>query len=173
MRQDKLSAETDMASMTLLEISRAFGRVPNLFQAYAKHPLLLEANWNKVKAVLLNGKLRRKVKEIIALLVSHDNGCDYCVAAHSATLKSLGASEAEISAMLMKGWVPGHSAAEITLVAFARKANLHWRDINEEDFRTLNALGVDEVEIIEALGVVELFAGFNRFARIMQVPVDF
>jgi alkylhydroperoxidase family enzyme len=71
-------------SATLHEFDRAFGRVPNLFRAYARHPPLLEANWNKVKHVLLKGRLARFTKEIIALLVSHDNGCAYCVAAHSA-----------------------------------------------------------------------------------------
>lgn len=85
----------------------------------------------------------------------------------------MGASEAEITVMLKKGLMPGHSDAEIALVKFARKANLHWRDIDEADFRALNALGVDEAEIIEVLGVVELFAGFNRFARAMRIPVDF
>ncbi|HEY3326654.1 MAG TPA: peroxidase-related enzyme [Novimethylophilus sp.] len=163
----------DSTITVLLEIGRAFGRVPNLFQAYAKYPPLLEANWNKVKAVLLNGKLRRKAKETAALLVSNDNGCAYCVAAHSAALTSLGTSEAEIAAMLQSGTLPGLSEAEIALVNFARKVNLHWRDINEADFKALNALGVEEEEIVEILGVVELFAGFNRFARAMRIAVDF
>lgn len=173
MSQEIEPSAPDSTIVVLLEIGRAFGRVPNLFQAYAKYPPLLEANWNKVKAILLNGRLRRKVKEIVALLVSNDNGCVYCVAAHSAALRSLGTNEEEIANMLQNGKLPSLSDAEIALVHFARKVNLHWRDIDDADFEALNRLGVDESEIIEVLGVVELFAGFNRFARAMRIAVDF
>jgi AhpD family alkylhydroperoxidase len=70
------------------EIEGAFGMVPNLFRTYAHFPPLLEANWNKVKAVMMGGTLSRKVKDSIAVLVSKDNGCDYCVAAHETALRA-------------------------------------------------------------------------------------
>jgi hypothetical protein len=34
-------------------------------------------------------------------------------------------------------------------------------------------LGYPKAEIVEAIGVMELFAGFNRFARTMSVKVGF
>lgn len=173
MTRDTNFSAPDPSIMILHEISRTFGRVPNLFQAYAKYPPLLEANWNKVKAVLLNGNLSRKSKELIALLVSSDNGCVYCVAAHSTALRSLGSKEAEIAAILRNEVLPGLSAGEITLVNFARKVNQHWNDVDEADLEVLHHHGISEAEIIEMLGVVELFAGFNRFARVMRIPVDF
>lgn len=164
---------TDRTAVVLQEIGRAFGRVPNLFQAYAKYPPLLEANWSKVKAVLLSGKIRRMVKETIALQISHDNSCDYCVAAHTAALKSLGTSQAQITTLLQNDPVPGLSDAESALLRFARKVNQHWREMDNTDIDALKQLGISESEIIEVLGVVELFAGFNRFARTMQITVDF
>ena len=42
---------------TFQEIEKAFGGVPNLFKTYAHHPPLLRANWNKVKAVMMEGSL--------------------------------------------------------------------------------------------------------------------
>ncbi len=52
--------------------------VPNLYKVMGSKPDYLEANWNKVKAVMLDlGKLDRLTKEIIALAVSAVNGCDY------------------------------------------------------------------------------------------------
>jgi len=157
----------------LHEIGRAFGRTPNLFQTYAKHPPLLEANWNKVKQVLLDGKLPRFLKEAIALLVSHDNGCKYCVAAHSAALKSMGVNDEQIDGII-RGEFAGHlDLREIELVNFARKANRLSHDIGDSDFDRLISLGYDEAEIVEALGVMELFAGFNRFAKAMRIEIDF
>jgi alkylhydroperoxidase family enzyme len=52
--------------------------VPNLYRVMAPNPGFLEANWNKVKAVMIEeGKLDRLTKEVIAVAVSAVNGCDY------------------------------------------------------------------------------------------------
>jgi alkylhydroperoxidase/carboxymuconolactone decarboxylase family protein YurZ len=52
--------------------------VPNLYKVMASKPDYLEANWNKVKAVMIKpGKLDRLTKEIIAVAVSAVLGCKY------------------------------------------------------------------------------------------------
>jgi alkylhydroperoxidase family enzyme len=52
--------------------------VPNLYRVMACKPDYLEANWNKVKAVMIGpGKLDRLTREIIAVAVSAVNACDY------------------------------------------------------------------------------------------------
>jgi alkylhydroperoxidase family enzyme len=44
----------------------------------APNPTYLEANWNKVKAVMVGpGRLDRLTREIIAVAVSAVNSCDY------------------------------------------------------------------------------------------------
>ncbi len=54
------------------------GFVPNLYKVMALNPGYLEANWIKVKAVMVaQGKLDRLTKEIIAVAVSAVQGCDY------------------------------------------------------------------------------------------------
>jgi alkylhydroperoxidase/carboxymuconolactone decarboxylase family protein YurZ len=52
--------------------------VPKLYKVMASKPGYLEANWNKVKAVMVEpGKLDRMTKEIIAVAVSAVLGCGY------------------------------------------------------------------------------------------------
>lgn len=52
--------------------------VPNLYKVMASKPGYLEANWNKVKTVMVEpGKLDRLTKEIIAVTVSTVMGCEY------------------------------------------------------------------------------------------------
>ena len=52
--------------------------VPNLYRVMATNPDYLEANWNKVKAVMFaSGKLDRLTKEIIAVAISAVQGCRY------------------------------------------------------------------------------------------------
>ena len=62
------------------EIKKEFGIdfVPNLYRVMATNPSYLEANWNKVKAVMFaSGKLDRLTKEIVAVAVSAVQGCRY------------------------------------------------------------------------------------------------
>jgi alkylhydroperoxidase family enzyme len=52
--------------------------VPNMYKLMALNPSYLEANWNKVKAVMVDSQdLDRLTKEIIAVAVSAVNSCDY------------------------------------------------------------------------------------------------
>ena len=52
--------------------------VPNLYRVMAPKPDYLEANWNKVKTVMVQpSHLDRLTKEIIAVAVSATNACDY------------------------------------------------------------------------------------------------
>jgi len=80
------------------DIKKAFGLpfVPNLFKAMAHSPDYLEACWSKLKVVMGPGKLDRKTKEVIALAVSATNNCEYCIHAHTASLKGLGLDDAAI-----------------------------------------------------------------------------
>ncbi len=52
--------------------------VPNLYRVMASKPGYIEANWSKVKAVMVEeGKLDLLTKEIIAVAVSAVKACDY------------------------------------------------------------------------------------------------
>jgi alkylhydroperoxidase/carboxymuconolactone decarboxylase family protein YurZ len=52
--------------------------VPNMYKMMAVKPDFLEANWKKVKAVMVQpGKLDRMTREIIAVAVSAVMGCEY------------------------------------------------------------------------------------------------
>ena len=83
-----------MASITMIAETEATGKVktiyedimathgidfvPNMYKVMAAKPDYLEANWNRIKAVMQKpGKLNKLTKEIIAVAVSAVMGCDY------------------------------------------------------------------------------------------------
>jgi alkylhydroperoxidase/carboxymuconolactone decarboxylase family protein YurZ len=52
--------------------------VPNMYKLMAVKPDFLEANWNKVKAIMVGpGQLDRLTREIVAVAVSAVMGCKY------------------------------------------------------------------------------------------------
>ncbi|HYE38118.1 carboxymuconolactone decarboxylase family protein [Methylocaldum sp.] len=155
----------------LAEIEQTFGFIPNLFRAYAAYPPLLAANWAKAHATLFQGVLRREVKETIALLVSQDNACTYCIGAHTATLRMLGFSPQAIAAMENTLGDTHFSIREQALIEFARRANRAAARVTA-DLENLLAQDIPMAEVVEALGVMELFAAFNRFADALGVVPD-
>ena len=164
---------TPEANSVFAEIEGAFGMVPNLFKTYAHFPPLLEANWNKVKAVMMQGSLSRKFKETIAVLVSKDNSCSYCVAVHSAVLKAIGVADEEIKHINEDIDAADFNEKERALLAFARKANREPLRITDDEFAALYRAGATDIEVIEALGVMEVFTAFNKFLDSLQVEIDF
>ncbi len=155
------------------EIEGAFGMVPNLFKTYSHFPPLLRANWDKVKALMMQGDLSRKTKEAIAVLVSKDNSCSYCVTAHTAALRSIGVTEEEIEIIENDIEKSDFTEKERGLITFARNANKDPNRIRDEEFECLKKAGATEAEIVEALGVMELFTAFNKFLDSLNVEVDF
>ncbi len=155
------------------EIEKAFGRVPNIFKTYAHFPPLLKANWEKVKAIMMGGSLRRELKEAIALVVSDANACQYCIAAHGLALQQLGFSRQRIEALVKNLEGSGFQPKELKLLELARKSTKYANGVTDQDIDELLRLGWSESEIVEAQGVMELFTGFNKFLDSLAVDIDF
>lgn len=155
------------------EIEKVFGRVPNIFKTYAHFPPLLKANWEKVKAMMMGGSLRRELKEAIALVVSDANACQYCIAAHGLALQQLGFSRERIDALVKNLEGSGFQPRELKLLELARKSTRDANSVTGADVEELRSLGCSEREIVEAQGVMELFTGFNKFLDSLAVDIDF
>ncbi len=56
---------------------------------------------------------------------------------------------------------------------FVTKTNKFPHQITDEEFAELKNRGVSESEIIEALGVMELFTSFNKILNSLNVEIDF
>jgi uncharacterized peroxidase-related enzyme len=120
---------------------------------------------------MMEGALPRKMKESIAVLVSLDNSCSYCIAAHGGTLQSIGISSEEIKTIETDLENADFTHKEKALIRFARKANTAPLKITDEEFATVRNAGATDAEIVEALGVMEVFTAFNKFLDTLQVEI--
>jgi AhpD family alkylhydroperoxidase len=68
--------------------------VNNFWKYLANDPALLARTWESIKAVMAPGALDPLTKEMIYLAVSVSNGCEYCIASHTAAARKAGMSEA-------------------------------------------------------------------------------
>lgn len=72
-------------------------RVPvvnNFWKALAHDPVTLRRTWESIKQTMASGALDPLVKELIYVAVSVTNGCEYCIASHTAAARQAGMTPA-------------------------------------------------------------------------------
>ncbi len=80
--------------------TRQTDRVNNFWQALANHPPTLTRTWESVKEVMAPGALDPLTKELIYVAVSVTNGCEYCIASHTASARAKGMSDEQLGEVL-------------------------------------------------------------------------
>ncbi len=80
--------------------TRNLPQVNNFWKAIANHPPTLVRTWESLKSIMAEGALDPLVKEMIYIAVSATNGCDYCVASHTAAAQRKGLSTEQLGELL-------------------------------------------------------------------------
>ena len=74
--------------------------VNNFWKYLANDPALLKRTWQSVKEVMAEGALSPLVKELLYVAVSVTNGCEYCIASHTASARKAGMTDAMFGELL-------------------------------------------------------------------------
>ena len=78
-----------------IKATRGVPDVNNFWKYLANDPKTLRRTWESIKEVMApGGALDPLVKEFVYLAVSVTNGCEYCIASHSAAARAKGMSDA-------------------------------------------------------------------------------
>jgi AhpD family alkylhydroperoxidase len=80
--------------------SRKVDDVNNFWKYLANDPVLLKRTWHSVKEVMAEGALNPLVKELLYVAVSVTNGCEYCIASHTASARKAGMTDAMFGELL-------------------------------------------------------------------------
>jgi uncharacterized peroxidase-related enzyme len=159
------------AAEALAAAKAAFGgSLPNLARVMANSPAVLHG-YLRFSDALDAGALSQEVRERIALVVAEENGCAYCLSAHSYIAEHLlGLSQAEISAARR-----GTSAAPRVgaLLRLASAVNRGRGQVSDEVLEAARDAGVSDGEIAEVIAQVAANAFTNYFAKAARVEVDF
>jgi uncharacterized peroxidase-related enzyme len=160
---------TGRARELLDAVKAKLGLVPNMTRAMANAPSVLEG-YLQLSGALAKGALPPKVREQLALAVGQANGCDYCVAAHSAIGRSLGLTPDQIRDSRLGVAIDPEADA---LIRFSRKVIETKGQVTDEDLQAVRSAGVDDEQIAEVVGHVALNVLTNYFNRLAGTDLDF
>lgn len=165
----QLEQADEKAKALLDKVQKKLGMVPNLMKTLAHSPATLEF-YLKSGETLSKGSLSGKIREQIALTVAQENGCNYCLAAHSALGRSLGLSEEAIEDARL-GQSPDSKTGAI--LKFARKLVTNRGRLVDADFEQVRQAGVSDTEITEIVATVAINTFTNYINIAAQIEIDF
>jgi AhpD family alkylhydroperoxidase len=93
------SAEVRAVYDDIME-TRQVDWVNNFWKVLAADPDTLRRTWESVKEVMAPGALDPLTKELLYVAVSVTNGCEYCIASHTASARKKGMSEEQLAELL-------------------------------------------------------------------------
>lgn len=165
----KVEDTTGKTKELLGAVEKSLGSVPNLFRVVANSPAALDGFLSFSRA-LKASKLTAKQREQLALVVANDNGCNYCISAHSVLGKLVGLTEEQLEKS-----AEGRSEDEKTqaLLQLARALVRSKGEVSQAEYQQAVEAGITEAEAIEVVAVVaeNIFTNYiNNFA---QTAIDF
>jgi uncharacterized peroxidase-related enzyme len=170
-RLKQIPTETagDRARTLLEAVKSKLGLVPNMTRAMANSPAVLDA-YLQFSGALGKGSLSAKVREQISLAVAQANGCDYCLAAHSAIGKAVGLTGEQVRDSRLGTAVDPRADA---LIRFAVKVVQSRGHLSDADLDDVREAGFGDGAVAEVVAHVALDLFTNYFNNVARTDVDF
>jgi len=153
----------------LLAVQKKLGRTPNLMRTLAHAPVALRG-YLELSATLAEGAFDAAERERIALAVAEANGCDYCLAAHTALGKLAGLPAAEITQARLGTSANSKQAA---LVSLARALAVQRGQVTPAQLQAFRAAGWSDAHVMELIANVALNTLTNYVNHVAGTEVDF
>ena len=84
-----------------IRATRQTDYINNFWKTLANHPPTLQRTWQNIKEVMgAPGELDPLTRELIYIAVSATNGCQYCIASHTAAARNKGLTEMQLGELL-------------------------------------------------------------------------
>ncbi|HLZ72344.1 MAG TPA: peroxidase-related enzyme [Dehalococcoidia bacterium] len=161
---EKTQMDPDVRAL-LEKAEERVGFCPNVFHAWAWRPsrfLKWFAHYNE----LMTGPsgLSRADREMIAVAVSMQNKCIYCLTSHGSTLRTLTGDPVLADRITLDYRRAGLQPRERAMLDYALKITREMEECSPEDIAALKRLGFSEEDVWDIAEVASMFNFTNRLA---------
>nr|WP_237578959.1 carboxymuconolactone decarboxylase family protein [Legionella pneumophila] len=168
----KTETEADEWSKTLFGRSKkAYRMVPNLYQAMANAPEILQSYMDCYQNFREHSGFDPAEQEVILLVISYENGCEYCMAAHSTMADFYSKVPAEVTeAIRTDSLIPD---AKLRALAEMTKEMLLSRGRpNSSCVEQFLASGYQEKQLLDIVLAIATKTLSNYTNHLFSTPVD-
>lgn len=150
-------------------LEKKMGRVINIFQYMGNSAVALQA-FLQLREAADKTSFSPQIKEQIALFISEENHCHYCLSAHTAHAHAIGLKDPQIIAA-RKG--EAQDPKTTAILRFVRQVIDSRANIQSQEVENLKAVGVTDKEIVELILLISLNLFANYFNIIIDTKNDF
>ena len=151
-------------------VQQKLGFIPNVLAAFAKFPKQFEGFTKLYNALMLGESgLTKLEREMIAVTVSSENHCFYCLVAHGSAVRELSNDPQlgeRIAANFRSAELP---KKQEELLNFTKKLTKDPSEIGENDRKKLRDVGYTDRDIWDMSAIVGLFNMTNRLASATEM----
>lgn len=170
-RINTVTKETANAEQQALfdAIQAKLGMVPNFLKVFANSPAALRA-FLGLHGIAGEGSLDLQTRERIALAVAQQNGCEYCVSAHTAIGCNAGLDNAEIQSNRTG---TSQDAKAAVAIKFARSLVEHRGEVTTAEINEVRDAGYSDADMVEIITHVAMNILTNMIGKASRVEIDF
>ena len=151
-------------------VQQKLGFIPNVLAAFAKFPKQFEGFTKLYNALMLGESgLTKLEREMIAVTVSSENHCFYCLVAHGSAVRELSKDPQlgeRIAANFRSAELP---KKQMELLNFTKKLTRDPSEIVENDRKKLRDVGYTDRDIWDISAIIGLFNMTNRLASATEM----
>ena len=160
----------DQVNNYLEIVQQKLGFIPNVLAAFAKFPKQFEGFTKLYNALMLGESgLTKLEREMIAVTVSSENHCFYCLVAHGSAVREL-SKDPQLGERIAANFKSAELAKkQEELLNFTKKLTKDPSEIGENDRKKLRDVGYTDRDIWDISAIVGLFNMTNRLASATEM----
>ncbi len=141
------------------------GKIANIMKVHSLNPSIMEAHMDFYMDIMFrSSSLSRENCELVAVIVSKLNDCEYCVNHHKEALNYYWKDEERLKKLLNDINEADLSEKQVEMVSYAEKATLDPNSVSQEDFKDLQNAGLSDENIHDLVVIIGYFNFVNRIA---------
>jgi len=165
-----IESAPDTVKTELETAQQTYGTIPNLYRGFATNPATLKIYLAFNENLQKFGNLTAIEQQVVYLTASAENGCTYCVAAHSVLADMSEVPEQIINELREQKALSDpklNALREVTLTIMEKRG---W--LEEQDIMSFQQAGFEQIHLLEVITIVAQKTLSNYFNHIAQTPLD-
>ena len=158
--------------IAVLEESHPQAKVSDYYLFLVHQPEILKQRSVAFNAIMYApGGMPRAERELGATVVSRINGCVYCASVHAQRFEQLAKRTDAVIEVFTDPYTAGTSERERAIVQFSIELTSHPDRVSPASIQALKNVGLTELEILDLMHSVAIFAWANRLMLNLGEPI--
>jgi uncharacterized peroxidase-related enzyme len=165
-------AQASAEQLAVLDESHPTARVSDYYLFLVHQPEILRQRSIAFNAIMYApGGMSRAERELGSTVVSRVNGCVYCASVHAQRFEQMAKRQDVIAQVFADPVGAGTTARERAIVDFSIALTAQPDQVSAASVEALRAVGLDDLEILDLIHSVAIFAWANRLMLNLGEPV--